>query len=228
MRAVLLLQSVVGSRVSSRRFSPVAAVVPSRIDASVRVDRQYWYVTQRYVGYNGWIQINEDSLQICHTGRVAKLGGLPTDLPQTHQLSEITDVSFNAASRLSNGTLTIAVNALPLPRITAGSAASDRNTVMFRKKDTESFSTLAAWLKALAEHNRAQLVSAPPVDVPTSSPESVATAEADGERMTLAFPAASSGFDEFETARREPVLEPSDLEIQYQRLRAAVAARSRS
>lgn len=109
-----------------------------------------------YKGYNGTILIEGDYLIITHSGFVAKSGGLQVDQPRRIPLQALSGVKVGEASRLVNGWLTLGLGGVTLPELSAGTAGSNADTVMFRHKDKDEFKALRDWLITVVEQNEAE------------------------------------------------------------------------
>jgi hypothetical protein len=107
-------------------------------------------------GYNGTIVAEGDHLIITHSGLVAKSGGLVVDQPRRIPLQAVSGVDLKAASRMTNGWLTVGLGGVAPPQLSAGTAASNADTVMFRHKSKDEFKALYDWLVTVVEHNQAE------------------------------------------------------------------------
>ncbi|WP_372346774.1 hypothetical protein [Streptomyces sp. KL116D] len=86
-----------------------------------------------YDGYTGRIEVDDHTITILRQGMAAKLSGQRVPA-RTLPLAAVSDVAFKDASRLVNRASQIAFGGEPLPALTATTAASDPNTVLFRHK----------------------------------------------------------------------------------------------
>lgn len=109
-----------------------------------------------YKGYNGIIVAQDDHLIITHSGLVAKSGGLVVDQPRRISLGAVSGVKLKEASRMTNGWLTVGLGGVAPPQLGAGTAASNAETVMFRRKSRREFRALHDWLVTVVEHNEAE------------------------------------------------------------------------
>lgn len=123
-----------------------------------------------YDGYTGRIEVDDHTITILRQGMAAKLSGqrVPS---RTLPLAAVSDVAFKDASRLVNGHLQIAFGGEPLPALTATTAASDPNTVLFRHKQREAFRELAAFLQKVVAMNRSQGVDSAQVYAAADDPQ---------------------------------------------------------
>lgn len=171
-----------------------------------------------YKGYNGTIVAEQDRLIITHSGVVARAGGLTTGQPRVIPLPALSDVAFRDASRLTNGWLTLGVGGSAAARLTAGTAASNPEAVLFRHKDKETFRLLYDWLLAAVAHNRAHNVDASAVEVETAGPTRADRIEA---RVAPAEPNAEAAT--VETGTRKAQKAASTAAKQEQKAREAAA-----
>lgn len=107
-----------------------------------------------YVGYNGTISVQGEVLVIARHGVVARLGGLGSDGRRSIPLRAVSGASLKPATRLTNGWLTLGVGGEPSAAVDSKTAASDPNTIMFRRKDDQMFAALYQWLLTVVDHNR--------------------------------------------------------------------------
>jgi hypothetical protein len=107
-------------------------------------------------GYNGTIVAEGDHLIITHSGLVAKGGGLVVDQPRRIPLQAVSGVKLKEASRMTNGWLTVGLGGVAPPQLSAGTAASNADTVVFRHKNKDEFKALHDWLVTVVEHNQAE------------------------------------------------------------------------
>lgn len=108
-------------------------------------------MANRYEGYNGFLQVDGESIEIEHEGLSAQVAGLTGDSLRM-PLSSISGVSFKPATRLSNGHITLGFDGQPAADL-GMKAASDKSTVLFRHKDQETFSAVHQWLLQVIQHN---------------------------------------------------------------------------
>jgi len=109
----------------------------------------------KYDGYNGTIQVEDDSLVITRSGMVARAAFGKDTAPRTIPLQAIGGVHFKASSRLTNGWLQLVVGSSAAAELTTGKAGSDADTVLFTNKNREQFEQLHAWLQTVVEKNQA-------------------------------------------------------------------------
>jgi len=107
-------------------------------------------------GYNGTIVAEGDHLIITHSGLVAKSGGLVVDQPRRIPLQAVSGVELKAASRMTNGWLTVGLGGVAPPHLSAGTANSNADTVVFRHKSKDEFKALHDWLVTVVERNQAE------------------------------------------------------------------------
>jgi hypothetical protein len=107
-------------------------------------------------GYNGTIVAEGDQLIITHSGIVAKSGGLVVDQPRRIPLQAVSGVKLKEASRMVNGWLTVGLGGVVPPQLSAGTVASNADTVTFRHKSNDEFKALHDWLVTVVEHNQAE------------------------------------------------------------------------
>ncbi len=97
-----------------------------------------------------------DHLIITHSGLAAKGGGLVVDQPRRIPLQAVSGVKLKEASRMTNGWLTVGLGGVAPPQLSAGTAASNADTVVFRHKSKDEFKALHDWLVTVVEHNQAE------------------------------------------------------------------------
>ena len=97
-----------------------------------------------------------DHLIITHSGLAAKGGGLVVDQPRRIPLQAVSGVKLKEASRMTNGWLTVGLGGVAPPQLSAGTAASNADTVVFRHKNKDEFKALHDWLVTVVEHNQAE------------------------------------------------------------------------
>lgn len=138
-------------------------------------------------GYNGTIIAEGDHLIITHSGLVAKGGGLVVDQPRCIPLQAISGVELKAASRMTNGWLTVGLGGVAPPQLSAGTAASNADTVLFRHKSKDEFKALHDWLVTVLEHNQAEGIDPSTVEFDaageTRTERIQAKADSAGERI---------------------------------------------
>lgn len=100
----------------------------------------------RYEGYNGQITVEGDDLILSWEGTVAKaaFGSGPAE---SIPLEPVSGVTIKDATRSRNGSLQLHLDDDPVPTLTAATAASNAETVLFRFKDQERFRELYDWLR---------------------------------------------------------------------------------
>ncbi|WP_319462517.1 SHOCT domain-containing protein [Micromonospora sp. RTP1Z1] len=108
-----------------------------------------------YKGYNGTIVTEDDHLILTHSGFAARSGGLVVDRPRRIPLEAVSGVVLKEANLMVNGWLTLGLGGVAPPRLSAGTAGSNPNTVIFRQKSRDQFKALHDWLVTVVEHNRA-------------------------------------------------------------------------
>ena len=143
-------------------------------------------VAMTYRGYNGAISIEGDVLVLTHEGAVAKLAGLPTNVPRRIPLAAISDVAFHAAGMLSNGWLAVGINGQLAPDLRLSTASASREAVMFRRKDQALFESLHRWLLEVIAFNRGQGAPTSTSTPPVSWPVTEVTASGAERSMTSA------------------------------------------
>jgi hypothetical protein len=97
-----------------------------------------------------------DHLIITHSGLAAKGSGLVVDQPRRIPLQAVSGAKLKEASRMTNGWLTIGLGGVAPPQLSAGTAASNADTVVFRHKNKDEFKALHDWLVTVVEHNQAE------------------------------------------------------------------------
>ncbi len=107
-------------------------------------------------GYNGTMVAEGDHLIITHSGLAAKGGGLVVDQPRRIPLQAVSGVKLKEASRMTNGWLTVGLGGVAPPQLSAGTAASNADTVVFRHKNKDEFKALHDWLVTVVEHSQAE------------------------------------------------------------------------
>jgi hypothetical protein len=135
-----------------------------------------------YRGYNGTIVTEDDHLILTHSGLVAKSGGLVVDRPRRIPLQAVSDVVLKEASRMVNGWLTIGLGGVAPPQLSAGTAGSNANTVIFRHKNKDQFKALHDWLVTVAEHNRASEIDPSTVEFDAAGETRLERIQAKAER----------------------------------------------
>lgn len=146
-----------------------------------------------YEGYNGKIVVDGDVLILEHAGIPAKVGGLVTGKARRIPLQAVSGVSFKPASRMTNGSLTLGLGGAEAREVSASTAASDPNTILFRHKAATAFRALYDWLLTVVAYNREHGIdsSAFPFDAAEATRRSAmiqrpATGDASSEPMVPA------------------------------------------
>jgi hypothetical protein len=107
----------------------------------------------RVEGYNGQVELNDDELVVARQGFVAR-AAFGKDTPERHvPLLAVRGVRLKEATRLKNGWLELLLGDQEAPELSAGTAGSNANAVLFRHKDNSKFRELRDKLEAIVELN---------------------------------------------------------------------------
>jgi hypothetical protein len=118
----------------------------------------------RYEGYNGQIEIQDDTVVITREGRLAKAAFGKNVPPRRIPLQAISGIRSKEASRLGNGWIQLLLGGVDKPAPTAGTAAGDPDVVLFTHGKRDSFEELKAWLLTVVTKNQADGVDPAVVD----------------------------------------------------------------
>lgn len=136
-----------------------------------------------YSGYNGSIEIDDEYLTITHSGLAAKGGGLATGQPRRIPIQAISGVGFKDATRLLNGWISIGLGGIAPPNLSAGTAPSNANTVMFRHKSKDEFCQLRDLLLSAVERNASQGIDPASVEFETGRAGRIDRLQAKSEQL---------------------------------------------
>ena len=123
-------------------------------------------MVSRYVGENGYVEVDGAAIELRHEGLRAKIAGL-TNETLRKPLSAVSGVHLKPATRLLDGHLTLGFDGQPAAEL-GMAAPSDKNTIMFRHKDLDTFTALHQWLLQVVQLN---VASGVPWQSPTPSVE---------------------------------------------------------
>jgi hypothetical protein len=142
----------------------------------------------RLEGQNGQITVEGDQLTISREGLTARtaFGKLPE---RRIPLQAVSGSDLHPATRLLNGWLTLGLQGRPVPALTATTASTNGDTVMFTRKQQDDFQRFHEWLQTVAATNAASGIDPAAVHIegPASKQENKqAEAEAAGMRPDIA------------------------------------------
>jgi hypothetical protein len=107
----------------------------------------------KYDGYNGQIEVDDDELVITRDGLVAR-AAFGKDTPERRiPLQALSGVRLKEATRLKNGWVQLLLGGETPAELSAGTAASNANTVMFTHKKRSQFGELHDRLTAVVARN---------------------------------------------------------------------------
>lgn len=107
-----------------------------------------------YEGYTGTITTGDEGLVITRASRLARIQFGSESAPRRVGIGEIVDVRFKPSSRLVNGWVQLVLAGQPAPQLTAGTAASNPETVLFKHSQREGFAELHKWLQGAVIMNQ--------------------------------------------------------------------------
>lgn len=148
-----------------------------------------------YKGYNGTIIVDGSEIRIERTGVAAKMAHGRSD-PWANSIFAVSGYSLKEPGKLTNGWIEIQLGGRPAANLSATSANSDANTVIFSAQHRKAFDECAAHLKVLVENNQAhgvdptQFVADDDPEgslLPKAAPELRADIHEASKRMTVKF-----------------------------------------
>jgi hypothetical protein len=107
----------------------------------------------KYEGYNGQIEVRDNELVITREGLAARAVFGKNTAERRIPLQALSGVRLKEATRLKNGWVQLLLGGEKPAQLSAVSAASDANTVVFTHKNKNEFQALHDRLAALVDRN---------------------------------------------------------------------------